>query len=304
MARFELVSDRKGIRAAQRALKGALNRALPPRPGAYTIGYPGGKIETSKLRANSRIWYWGQIVRNAGAPRFWNAFGMTNELATNRSNHIKVEINSLLVGSSRRFGGMFAREAGRGFALLHSGKVGGGRPGIGKNEFVASFDGKLVSVFDAGRPSSPRSAFLIARLDDPQAVNAIAEFVLAVARFKAQDSLDDSGTMTTKELKAKALAAKSKPRSMLQQVVVYERNPYVSAYAKRRANGHCDLCGNKAPFEIKGNPFLECHHIDRLADNGDDSVHNTVALCPNCHRRMHLAFTTADIDHLRRQASR
>lgn len=304
MARFELLTDRKEIRAAQTALEAVLDSALPLRPGAYTVGYPGGKYETSKLRANAGIWYCRQIVRDVGIPRFWNAFGITSDLATNHSNHIKVEINSPLVGSNGRIGGMFAREAGKGFALLHSGRVGGGRPGIGKSEFIASFNETPVSVFDATRPSVPRPAFLVTRLDDPHAIRAITQFVLAVARFKDQDGQVDTDALTTKQLKAKALAASAKPRRTLQQVVTFERSAYVTAYAKRRANGRCDLCEKRAPFEIKGKPFLECHHIERLADNGDDSVRNTVALCPNCHRRMHLAPTAADVERLRKQAAR
>jgi 5-methylcytosine-specific restriction protein A len=29
------------------------------------------------------------------------------------------------------------------------------------------------------------------------------------------------------------------------------------------------------------------HHRVRLADGGDDTTDNAVALCPNCHRKAH-----------------
>lgn len=68
----------------------------------------------------------------------------------------------------------------------------------------------------------------------------------------------------------------------------YERNPYVCEYAKRRANGICQLCETPAPFKDKNNnPYLESHHIVWLSKGGEDSIENTVALCPNCHRKMH-----------------
>ncbi|MFV5483444.1 HNH endonuclease [Acinetobacter towneri] len=35
-------------------------------------------------------------------------------------------------------------------------------------------------------------------------------------------------------------------------------------------------------------PYLETHHIVWLARGGEDTISNTVALCPNCHKRMHL----------------
>lgn len=67
-----------------------------------------------------------------------------------------------------------------------------------------------------------------------------------------------------------------------------QRNHYVVEMDKRRANGVCQLCKNPAPFaRVDGTPFLEVHHIIALSDGGEDSLENTVALCPNCHRKVH-----------------
>jgi 5-methylcytosine-specific restriction protein A len=85
----------------------------------------------------------------------------------------------------------------------------------------------------------------------------------------------------------------------------YQRSEAISEYTKRRANGHCDLCGQPAPFEDReGRPFLESHHIEWLARGGEDSISNTVALCPNCHRKMHSLNHTSDKVHLREIAER
>ena len=70
---------------------------------------------------------------------------------------------------------------------------------------------------------------------------------------------------------------------------VYIRNQDIAEYTKRRAKGVCQLCGQQAPFNDKnGNPYLECHHIIWLSKGGSDSIDNTVALCPNCHKKMHI----------------
>ena len=70
--------------------------------------------------------------------------------------------------------------------------------------------------------------------------------------------------------------------------VVYNRSQKVKDDTLLRANGYCELCGNKAPFETKeGKPFLEVHHYIPLSMDGKDELSNTLALCPNCHRRMH-----------------
>ena len=64
----------------------------------------------------------------------------------------------------------------------------------------------------------------------------------------------------------------------------------------------CQLCGNAAPFNNKkGEPFLEVHHIEWLARGGDDSIKNAVALCPNCHRQMHILDRAKDKQFLQSQ---
>lgn len=70
----------------------------------------------------------------------------------------------------------------------------------------------------------------------------------------------------------------------------YERDPAVKAYVLYVANGVCEACGHSAPFaRVDGAPFLEVHHVQPLAEGGPDYATNAVALCPNCHRALHLA---------------
>lgn len=79
------------------------------------------------------------------------------------------------------------------------------------------------------------------------------------------------------------------------------RNICISVYVKRLADGRCDLCGKEAPFADKeGNPYLEEHHVKWLCEGGEDSIDNAVALCPNCHRRMHILQDPEDVIRLRK----
>ena len=78
-----------------------------------------------------------------------------------------------------------------------------------------------------------------------------------------------------------------------------DRDPYVSEYVKRRAKGICDLCEMPAPFkDKKGRPYLENHHVKWLANGGEDTKENAVALCPNCHRKMHTLNLPEDVSAL------
>ena len=79
----------------------------------------------------------------------------------------------------------------------------------------------------------------------------------------------------------------------------FSRNADVSRMTKDRANGICQLCCMPAPFkDKKGEPYLETHHIVWLSHGGNDSLDNTVALCPNCHTKMHIVNDKADVRRL------
>lgn len=83
--------------------------------------------------------------------------------------------------------------------------------------------------------------------------------------------------------------ARRAPRRIARLIYVYERNADVVAEVLLRAHGNCERCKSKAPFLRKTDdtPYLEVHHVIPLAENGEDSVDNAIALCPNCHRYSH-----------------
>jgi hypothetical protein len=56
---------------------------------------------------------------------------------------------------------------------------------------------------------------------------------------------------------------------------------------KLRANGKCEFCGEPGFISTKGTPYLECHHIIALANDGADRMTNVIALCPKDHREAH-----------------
>lgn len=97
------------------------------------------------------------------------------------------------------------------------------------------------------------------------------------------------------ELLKRARAAKGSPTRRSVVVQQTYRDPAVAEYVKRQANGRCDLCHAPAPFtDRRKQPYLECHHIVWLAKGGADSIDNAVALCPNCHRKMHALNAAKD----------
>jgi 5-methylcytosine-specific restriction protein A len=85
---------------------------------------------------------------------------------------------------------------------------------------------------------------------------------------------------------------------------VFDGDQIVSEYAKRRAGGSCQLCNLPAPFKNhNGEPYLEIHHIVPIEEGGPDTIGNVAALCPNCHRKMHVLNLPADVVRLRNRVS-
>jgi len=97
-------------------------------------------------------------------------------------------------------------------------------------------------------------------------------------------------SMSLKELRELALRPASDTSSKEQKIAnIQNRAKAIKLYAKKRANGYCEGCGENAPFNSKEGPYLEVHHMNRLADGGPDHPENVIALCPTCHRRAHYA---------------
>lgn len=124
------------------------------------------------------------------------------------------------------------------------------------------------------------------------------------AREIEKNQEKEARKLSLEELRKRASIAKKKPSVRNTQSTAYIRDAAVSDYAKRCANGICELCEKPAPFQnIKNEAYLECHHIIWLAQGGEDTIRNTVALCPNCHRKMHIRNESGDIEKLTMLAS-
>ncbi|SDH48989.1 HNH endonuclease signature motif containing protein [Nitrosomonas sp. Nm132] len=96
--------------------------------------------------------------------------------------------------------------------------------------------------------------------------------------------------LDTREARRKRLEnTETIPNKIKIASISFTRNPDVVAEVLLRANGYCEHCNNPAPFirRADNTPYLEVHHIKMLAEGGEDTVANAVALCPNCHRQAH-----------------
>lgn len=107
------------------------------------------------------------------------------------------------------------------------------------------------------------------------------------------------------ELSKRAKRANGKPGTRITTCNQFDRNQDVVEYVLRKARGYCQLCEQEAPFKRPSRePYLEVHHVIWLGKGGEDTVENAVALCPNCHRKMHIVDNQKDVGKLRLSAVR
>lgn len=149
------------------------------------------------------------------------------------------------------------------------------------------------------------------KVDNPQEIKAILElievnifgFALSKKCFQKRLAVAEaqSKNMKLEELIELSRANFTGNKKYFTETVVYNRNPYLKTLVKRYAKGYCQLCEQRAPFlDSYGEAYLEVHHVVRLADGGLDELGNVVALCPNCHRKVHVLNDKHDLIKLKK----
>ncbi|HHF2997992.1 TPA: HNH endonuclease [Vibrio diabolicus] len=292
--KLKLLEKKKDIRGSQKYLEERLSSKLN-RNLTCTIGFPSGSWETD-VSYNQKIWFHTYRIDEEGASkRYWNGFGVAKELNDVRSNNIVVEINIPIVGINRRVSGAFATDNEGKTYLLHRGRIGGGRKGIGKSAFLDWADRKLNDVESS---EAVEQYLVVCCLDDKLFDSNLYEFIKDIYNFKKYavsldvDDISLLGTESIENLLNNYESSEGVPK--------YTRSELIKEITRRRAKGVCQLCKQSAPFVGKnGKPFLEVHHVEWLSRGGKDQTSNTVALCPNCHRKMHILDDKTDVDKLK-----
>lgn len=117
---------------------------------------------------------------------------------------------------------------------------------------------------------------------------------------KVQETIENCSEMEIAQLSNKELIRRSeiiainrKPKKI--STLEYYRDPYLKEIVKRIAEGKCQYCLKEAPFlDKRGIPYLEAHHVKYLSQGGTDSINNLVAVCPNCHKMVHILNKKSD----------
>jgi len=141
------------------------------------LGYQGYSDE-STVYYSEKFNFWFSEHENEN--RYWNAFGFGRPQA-GRNNSITVEINIPYEGINRNIGGAFGHDQNGEVLVLHRGKIGGGRVGIGKSLFFENYRDEPIIADDDGIEND---FCLIGSLTSKYLPRQVGNFVSEVHRIK------------------------------------------------------------------------------------------------------------------------
>jgi hypothetical protein len=173
---IEILVDKAQITKYQKLFVRQL-KAVCKEKIACIVGYQGYSDEQNVFYSKEfNFWFTWSESKN----RYWNAFGIGKPLK-GKNNSIIVEINIPYQGINRNIGGAFALDRKKEVLVLHRGKIGGGRIGIGKELFFENYRDTPITVSD-GEIESDFS--LIAVLGGKLLGQQVGNFVSEVNRIK------------------------------------------------------------------------------------------------------------------------
>ncbi|MEN6320508.1 MAG: hypothetical protein ABFD82_17355 [Syntrophaceae bacterium] len=142
------------------------------------LGHPGGTVKAKVAWSNTLgIWIFQEKISDS---RYWHAFGIGKP---SKSSHIPTtcEINFPMGGIDRRIGGALAEDRHGRIYVVHRGKIGGGKRGIGKSLFEDHYRGVWTIMADGTFEST---VALIGVLNSPRFVRQVTQFVRKINRMK------------------------------------------------------------------------------------------------------------------------
>ncbi|MFZ3103329.1 MAG: hypothetical protein WA096_01290, partial [Smithella sp.] len=134
---LKVIADQPAIKkyAGQfnKKFKPFVDEAIKVKLGHQGAGFPAKVLWSKELG----IWKFSQTIKEV---RYWNAFGI-GKPGTSSVLSIASEINFPWEQIDRKTGGAFAEDAWGNVFVIHRGKIGGGRRGVGKSLFEQNYRG-------------------------------------------------------------------------------------------------------------------------------------------------------------------
>ena len=143
------------------------------------LGHQGASFP-AKVSWSKRLGVWS-FSKSVARIRYANSFG-TGKPQEGSSLPITTEMNFPWSGIDRKTGAAFARDAWDNIYVIHRGKIGGGKKGIGKSLFEENYRGVWSWMEDG---DTPALVAVIGALQSPRFALQAAQFVRKIDRLKS-----------------------------------------------------------------------------------------------------------------------
>lgn len=178
---FEAIEDRMESFVAFQSLQLRLFGGAEIFP-VHAIGHKGGtRRHTAFWLERLDLWAVLEVSAMKGG-RYWNCFG-TGRPQSQKPLEIVVEVNPPHEGANRQMAGLFALDDRKQTYLAHTGKIGGGRTGVGATAFRKTVPAKLWSEIQTSR--GIQRAVALGPITGAKFGKQLSDFVHLVAAFKA-----------------------------------------------------------------------------------------------------------------------
>jgi hypothetical protein len=143
------------------------------------LGHQGASFPAKVLWSRKLgIWKFSRAIKEV---RYWNAFGLEKPEVTNVLS-ITSEINFPWARIDRKTGGAFAEDVWGNVFVIHRGKIGGGKKGVGKSLFEHNYRG-VWSFMEDGK--SVTQVAIIGVLNSSRFAWQAAQFVKKIEKLKS-----------------------------------------------------------------------------------------------------------------------
>ena len=209
---LKVISDQPAIKkyAGQFAkkFKPFIDEEIKVKLGHQGAGFP-AKVLWSKSLG---IWKFSRAIKEV---RYWNAFGVGKPGASSVLS-IASEINFPWAQIDRKTGGAFAEDAWGNVFVIHRGKIGGGKKGVGKSLFEHNYRG-VWSFMEDG--DSLSQVAVIGALNSPRFALQAAQFVKKIEMLKSTAAPSTQTEMNFSEISFREDLVGGAPSSAEDEVI-------------------------------------------------------------------------------------
>jgi hypothetical protein len=178
---LRVLETRATIESAQAAMMATLERGT--QRFTRRLHWPSG-VDDFEIQWRPRERFWFMLNGEREPTIYWNIFGTSDPNRGVKYEQMTCQATLLKDTATRRYGGVFVRGDHDEVYLAHTGKIGGGAVGVGRNAFIEHYRGGhwQTIVWPDGVETE---AVLIGRVDSPRLSVQLGFFVHEVERIKA-----------------------------------------------------------------------------------------------------------------------